>query len=225
MHILLAEDDPQTARSVMDGLALYDFSVTHAADGAQALAMLRDDAFDVAIVDRMMPALDGIALIETLRRENNTLPVLMLSALGEVDDRVSGLRAGADDYLAKPFALDELVARLEVLVRRAVPTTTQVTCGDLVLDVRTRMAHRQGQALDLLPREFNMLLYMAENKGGLVTRAMLLEKVFHIQFDPKTNVIDVHMSRLRAKLDKGFTKPLIKTVRGVGFILDEGTCD
>lgn len=225
MHILLAEDDPQTARSVMDGLALYDFSVTHAADGAQALAMLRDDAFDVAIVDRMMPALDGIALIETLRRENKTLPVLMLSALGEVDDRVSGLRAGADDYLAKPFALDELVARLEVLVRRAVPTTTQVTCGDLVLDVRTRMAHRQGQALDLLPREFNMLLYMAENKGGLVTRAMLLEKVFHIQFDPKTNVIDVHMSRLRAKLDKGFAKPLIKTVRGVGFILDEGTCD
>jgi two-component system OmpR family response regulator len=225
MHILLAEDDPQTARSIMDGLALYDFSITHAADGAQALAMLRDDAFDVAIVDRMMPALDGIALIETLRRENNTLPVLMLSALGDVDDRVSGLRAGADDYLAKPFALDELVARLEVLVRRAVPTTTQVTCGDLVLDVRTRLAHRQGQALDLLPREFNMLLYMAENKGGLVTRAMLLEKVFHIQFDPKTNIIDVHMSRLRAKLDKGFAKPLIKTVRGVGFIMDEGTCD
>lgn len=225
MHVLLAEDDPQTARSVMDGLALYDFSVTHAADGAQALVMLRDDAFDVAIVDRMMPALDGIALIETLRRENNTLPVLMLSALGEVDDRVSGLRAGADDYLAKPFALDELVARLEVLVRRAVPTTTQVICGDLVLDVRTRVAHRQGQVLDLLPREFNMLLYMAENKGGLVTRAMLLEKVFHIQFDPKTNVIDVHMSRLRAKLDKGFTKPLIKTVRGAGFILDDGTCD
>jgi two-component system OmpR family response regulator len=225
MHILLAEDDPQTARSIMDGLALYDFSITHAADGAQALAMLRDDAFDVAIVDRMMPALDGIALIETLRRENNTLPVLMLSALGDVDDRVSGLRAGADDYLAKPFALDELVARLEVLVRRAVPTTTQVTCGDLVLDVRTRLAHRQGQALDLLPREFNMLLYMAENKGGLVTRAMLLEKVFYIQFDPKTNIIDVHMSRLRAKLDKGFAKPLIKTVRGVGFIMDEGTCD
>ncbi len=225
MRILLAEDDPQTAQSLMDGLALYDFSVTHAANGARALAALREGYFDAAIIDRMMPELDGIGLIETLRRENNTLPVLMLSALGEVDDRVSGLRAGADDYLAKPFALDELVARLEVLVRRAAPATTQVTCGDLVLDVRTRVAHRQGQELELLPREFNMLLYMAENKGALVTRAMLLEKVFHIQFDPKTNVIDVHMSRLRAKIDKGFAQPLIKTVRGAGFILDDGTCD
>jgi two-component system OmpR family response regulator len=224
MHILLAEDDPRTAQSVMDGLALYDFSVTHAVNGVRALELLRSDTFDAAIVDRMMPELDGIGLIESLRRENNTLPVLMLSALGEVDDRVSGLRAGADDYLAKPFALDELVARLEVLVRRAVPATTQVACGDLLLDVRSRTAQRQGQKLDLLPREFNMLLYMAENKGRLVTRAMLLEKVFHIQFDPKTNVIDVHMSRLRAKLDKGFSQPLIRTVRGAGFILDDGTC-
>lgn len=224
MNVLLAEDDLGTAQSVMDGLSLYNFSVSHAENGKIALDILRQGSFDAAIVDRMMPELDGISLIEALRRENITLPVLMLSALGEVDDRITGLRAGADDYLAKPFSLDELVARLEVLVRRSAPKATQIICGDLVLDVRARTAHRQGQRLDLLPREFDMLLFLADNSGVLVTRSILLEKVFGIQFDPKTNVIDVHMSRLRAKLDKGFDKPLIRTVRGAGFILDDGTC-
>lgn len=223
MDVLLAEDDAKTAQAVIEGLSLFDIHVYHTADGEAALVQLSQAQYDVAIVDRMMPKLDGLEVIRRARAAGYTVPILMLSAMGEVEDRVSGLRAGADDYLSKPFSLDELVARLEVLSRRATiqADAAQIVCGELILDLRQRVASRMGQALDLKPREFSMLLFMVENCGKLVTRAMLLEHVFKVQFDPQTNVIDVHMSRLRTKLEKGFDAPLIRTVRGAGFILDE----
>jgi len=221
MHILLAEDDVTTASSVQEGLALHGITATHAADGLLALDWVQKETFDVLIIDRMMPKLDGLALISELRRAEIKTPILILSALGEVDDRVLGLRAGADDYLVKPFALDELIARLEVLVRRnQASDQSLLTCGPLRLDMLKREARRDDVVLDLMPREFSMLAYLLENAGQVVTRAMLLENIFQLQFDPQTNVIDVHMSRLRAKVDKDFSAALIKTVRGVGYKID-----
>ena len=180
--------------------------------------------YDVLVVDRMLPERDGLSVVRTLRAEGVRTPVLFLSALGEVDDRVKGLKAGGDDYLTKPFALSELLARIEALVRRAQPEESdpRFVVDDLVLDRLSRKVARAGQTIVLQPREFRLLEYLMKNAGQIVTRTMLLEKVWDYHFDPQTNVIDVHISRLRAKIDKGFDKPLLHTVRGAGYMIGEG---
>jgi two-component system OmpR family response regulator len=177
--------------------------------------------YDVAVVDRMMPRLDGLSMVRRMRDEGNKTPVLFLSALGEVDDRVKGLRAGGDDYLAKPYAFVELLARIDALVRRngTDTVTTKLSVGDLELDLLSRTATRGGQRIDLQPREFLLLEYLMRHAGQVVTRTMLLENVWEYHFDPQTNVIDVHISRLRAKIDKGFSEALLHTVRGAGYSL------
>ncbi len=193
-----------------------------ASDGAYGLDMARQDQFDVMVVDRMMPRMDGLSMIETLRRDGDRTPVLVLSALGEIDDRVAGLKAGGDDYLVKPYAFAELSARVEALARRhetgSVQTVLKV--GDLEMDLIHRRVTRQGKDIDLQPREFQLLEFMMRHAGQSVTRTMLLEKVWEYHFDPQTNVIDVHVSRLRSKIDKGFDRPMLQTVRGAGYRLD-----
>jgi two-component system OmpR family response regulator len=193
-----------------------------AADGLAGLEAARAGPFDVMIVDRMLPRLDGVALVETLRREGDATPVLFLSALGEVGDRVTGLRAGADDYLVKPYAFAELTARVEALARRRETGSVQtlLRVGDLEMDLIARTVRRQGKDIDLQPREFQLLEYLMRHAGQSVTRTMLLEKVWEYHFDPQTNVIDVHVSRLRSKIDKGFDRPMLQTVRGAGYRLD-----
>ena len=204
------------------GLGEAGWESLHAADGAQGLDMARQEKFDVMVVDRMMPRLDGIGMVETLRRDGDRTPVLFLSALGEIDDRVKGLKAGGDDYLVKPYAFAELIARVEALARRhetgSVQTVLKV--GELEMDLIHRTVHRQGKEIDLQPREFQLLEYMMRHAGQSVTRTMLLEKVWEYHFDPQTNVIDVHISRLRSKIDKGFERPMLQTVRGAGYRLD-----
>ncbi len=204
------------------GLAEAGWDSIRAADGAQGLDFARQDKFDVMVVDRMMPRLDGIGMVETLRRDGDHTPVLFLSALGEIDDRVKGLKAGGDDYLVKPYAFAELIARVEALARRhetgSVQTVLKV--GDLEMDLIHRTVHRQGKEIDLQPREFQLLEFMMRHAGQSVTRTMLLEKVWEYHFDPQTNVIDVHISRLRSKIDKGFDRPMLQTVRGAGYRLE-----
>jgi two-component system OmpR family response regulator len=191
-------------------------------DGQAGLEAARDGQFDVMVIDRMMPRMDGVTVVETLRREGDQTPVLFLSALGEVEDRVTGLQAGGDDYLVKPYALPELVARVAALARRRETGSVQTVLkvGDLEMDLIGRTVHRQGKELDLQPREFQLLEYLMRHAGQSVTRTMLLEKVWEIHFDPQTNVIDVHISRLRSKIDKGFDRPMLQTVRGAGYRLD-----
>jgi two-component system OmpR family response regulator len=186
--------------------------------------MARAGEYGVLVVDRMLPHRDGLSIIETLRAEGNRTPVLILSALGEVDDRVKGLKAGGDDYLTKPFAYSELLARIEALARRAEPLEreTVYVVGDLVLDRLSHKVTRGGEAIVLQPREFRLLEYMMKHAGQVVTRTMLLEHVWDYHFDPQTNVIDVHVSRLRAKIDKGFAEPLLHTIRGSGYMLRQG---
>ena len=177
--------------------------------------------FDVMVVDRMMPKMNGVQLVETIRREGDRTPVLFLSALGEVSDRVDGLQAGGDDYLVKPYAFPELIARIEALARRRETGSVQtlLKVGELEMDLIARTVHRQGKEIDLQPREFQLLEFMMRHAGQSVTRTMLLEKVWHYHFDPQTNVIDVHISRLRSKIDKGFDRPMLQTVRGAGYRL------
>jgi two-component system, OmpR family, response regulator len=221
MRFLLIEDDATAAAYLVKGLKESGHLADHAADGEDGLSLALGGAYDAAIVDRMLPRMDGLAVVSRLREAGNQTPVLFLSALGEVDDKVRGLKAGGDDYLAKPFAFTELLARLEVLVRRRSPTSvqTRLAVGGLELDLLSRTAARDGQKIDLQPREFLLLEYMMRHAGHVVTRTMLLENVWEYHFDPQTNVIDVHMSRLRAKIDKGFTQPLLHTVRGAGYSL------
>ena len=221
MRILVVEDDPEALRYIARGLAEAGHLVETAADGERGLLLARDEGFDVAVVDRMLPKLDGIALVETLRAENVSTPVLFLSALGEVDDRVVGLRAGGDDYLVKPFAFVELLARIEVLARRgdASGSPTHFAVGDLDLDLLTRRVSRGDQTINLQPREFRLLEYLMRHANQVVTRTMLLENVWDYHFDPQTNVIDVQISRLRAKIDKDFDRPLLHTVRGAGYVV------
>jgi two-component system OmpR family response regulator len=221
MRFLLIEDDAQAAAYLVKGLKESGHLADHAADGEDGLTLALGGGYDAAIVDRMLPRMDGLSVVNRLREAGNQTPVLFLSALGEVDDKVRGLKAGGDDYLAKPFAFTELLARLEVLVRRRSPTSvqTRLAVGDLELDLLSRTAARAGQKIDLQPREFLLLEYMMRHAGHVVTRTMLLENVWEYHFDPQTNVIDVHMSRLRAKIDKGFTQPLLHTVRGAGYSL------
>ena len=222
MRILIVEDDVEAAEAMIRGLSEAGYDCTHAVDGVAGLEASHGGAFDVFIVDRMMPRMDGVTLVETLRREGDATPVLFLSALGEVGDRVDGLKAGADDYLVKPYAFPELMARVEALSRRretgAVATTLKV--GDLEMNLIGRTVHRSGTEIDLQPREFQLLEFMMRHAGQAVTRTMLLEKVWEYHFDPQTNVIDVHISRLRSKIDKGFDRAMLQTVRGAGYRLD-----
>ncbi|CAN5341569.1 two-component system response regulator UczR [soil metagenome] len=222
MRILIMEDDVSAAEAMARGLAEAGHEPTHAPDGEAGLKQARDGDFDVLVVDRMMPKRDGLTAVETLRREGDATPVLFLSALGEVEDRVTGLKAGGDDYLVKPYAFSELIARVEALSRRretgAVATTLKV--GDLEMDLIGRSVHRGSAEIDLQPREFQLLEFLMRHAGQSVTRTMLLEKVWEYHFDPQTNVIDVHISRLRGKIDKGFDHPMLSTVRGAGYRLD-----
>ena len=222
MRFLLVEDDPEVARFVIKGLGEAGHVVEHAPDGREGLYRATGESFDALIVDRMLPGgIDGLTLIETLRRTGSTTPVLILSALAQVDDRVRGLKAGGDDYLTKPFAFAELQARLEAILRRggAKAVETALRVGDLELDLLSREVRRAGRRLDLLPRELRLLEYLMRHAGQVVTRTMLLEAVWDYHFDPQTNVIDVHVSRLRQKIDKGFARPLIHTIRGAGYSL------
>jgi two-component system OmpR family response regulator len=221
MKILVVEDDPETAEYVAGGLAEEGHLTMRAASGDEGLFRAAGEAFDLLIVDRMLPALDGVALVRTLRAAGNRTPVLFLTALGGVDDRVTGLNAGSDDYLVKPFAFAELVARVAALGRRPVggPTETRLRVADLDLDLLSRVVRRSGQEIDLKPREFRLLEYLMRHAGQVVTRTMLLENVWDFHFDPHTNVVETHISRLRGKIDKGFGPELIHTVRGAGYCL------
>ena len=221
MKILVIEDDQQAASYLAKGLKEAGHVVDVAHDGKDGLFLAGAEHYDVMIVDRMLPGRDGLSLVEILRATGNDTPVLFLSALGSVDDRVQGLRAGGDDYLTKPYAFSELLARIEVLVRRrgAAQPQTRLSVGDLELDLLSRAVRRAGKPIVLLPREFALLEYLMRNAGSVVTRTMMLENVWDYHFDPQTNVIDVHIARLRQKIDKDFPVPLIHTVRGAGYCL------
>jgi two-component system, OmpR family, response regulator len=221
MKLLVIEDDREAAAYIAKGLSESGYVVDSAGDGREGLFMATSGAYDALIVDRMLPQMDGLALIAALRNAEIRTPVLILSALGAVDDRVKGLRAGGDDYLTKPFAFAELLARLEALLRRGAGSaaTTKLKVGELEMDLLARSVTRGGRELDLLPREFRLLEFLMRHAGQVVTRTMLLENVWDYHFDPQTNVIDVHISRLRQKIDKGFSKPLLHTVRGAGYLL------
>ncbi len=218
--VLLIEDDDQTADEIVAELVHRGFHVERAATGTTGLEKARAAAHDIIIVDRLLPEIDGLTIVETLRRGQVRTPVLVLSALGAVDDRVRGLRAGGDDYLAKPFALVELMARLEALLRRpAESRETTLRVGPLELDLIERTAQRGSRRIDLLPREFRLLEYMVRREGQMVTRAMLFEEVWNYRFIPNSNLVDVHMGRLRRKVDEPEEAPLIHSVRGAGFVL------
>ncbi len=222
MRVLIVEDDIEAASAMALGLNEAGHETRTAADGEAGVVAAMAERFDVMIVDRMMPRLHGVAMVEMLRRQGDQTPVLFLSALGEVADRVTGLNAGGDDYLVKPYAFAELIARVEALARRRETGSVQTVLrvGDLEMNLIGREVHRAGREIDLQPREFQLLEYLMRNAGQSVTRTMLLEKVWEYHFDPQTNVIDVHISRLRSKIDKGFDRPMLQTVRGSGYRLE-----
>jgi len=219
MRILVIEDDKKTAEYIMKGLAESGFVADLASTGPDGLHLATGGQYDALIVDRMLPGLDGLAVIRALRAGEITVPALILSALAHVDDRVTGLRAGGDDYLTKPFAFSELQARLEALLRRphAIVQQTTLEVGDLAMDLLSRRVVRAGRPIDLRPQEYKLLEYLMRHAGEVVTRTMLFEGVWDFHFDPQTNVVDVHISRLRQKIDKGFDRPLIHTHRGGGY--------
>ncbi len=223
MKILLVEDDREAASYLLQALDEAGHVTHHATDGETGYAMASDMDYDVLIIDRMLPRRDGLSIIESLRAEGNKTPVLILSALGEVDDRVTGLRSGGDDYLTKPYAFSELLARVEILARRSNPleNTNIFQVGTLTLDRLSRKVKRDGKEILLQPREFRLLEYLMKHSGQVVTRTMLLENVWDYHFDPQTNVIDVHISRLRAKIDKGFEPALLRTIRGAGYMIND----
>ena len=222
MRLLVVEDDKDVAGFVVKGLREAGHVVEHADNGRDGLFMAASEEFDAIILDRMLPGgIDGLRVLETLRGQDNHTPVLFLSAMAQVDDRVRGLKAGGDDYLTKPFAFSELLARVEALARRTRATgpETKLQVGDLEMDLLSRTVRRRGQKIDLQPREFRLLEYMMRHANQVVTRTMLLEGVWDYHFDPQTNVIDVHVSRLRQKIDKPFETPLLHTVRSAGYML------
>jgi len=223
MRALLIEDDSTVCTYITKGLKEQGYFVDMANDGQEGLNKANSEAYDVMVIDRMLPNLDGLSILKSVRAAGNNTPVIVLSALGEVDDRVKGLKAGGDDYLVKPFAFSELMARIEAVVRRTEFSTeivTELSVGDLYMDLLSRKVTRTGQKIDLQSREFKLLEYLVRNQGQVVTRTMLLENVWNYHFDPQTNVIDVHISRLRSKIDKDFDPPLIRTVRGAGYIIE-----
>jgi two-component system OmpR family response regulator len=223
MKILLVEDNARVAQFVAKGLREEGHTVDHADNGRDGLFLASSESFDAIILDRILPGgVDGLGIVEALRKTGNRTPILILSALGEVDERIRGLRAGGDDYLTKPFAFGELAARLDALVRRAQgagPETT-LAVGDLRMELTSRVVTRSGQAIPLQPREFKLLEFLMRHAGQVVTRTMLLESVWDYHFDPQSNVIDTHISKLRQKIDAGFPAPLLHTIRGVGYKLD-----
>lgn len=223
MRLLLIEDDLQAAEYLVKGLRESGYAVEHSPDGRDGMEKAGRGPYDVIIADRQLPYLDGLAIITALRQRSDRTPVLILSALGTVDDRVHGLKAGGDDYLTKPFAFAELLARIEALHRRgaAASETTRLKIADLELDLLARRVTRAGRNIELTTKEFQLLEYLVRHAGQTVTRTMLLEGVWNLHFDPQTNITDVHMSRLRNAIDKGFPRPLIHTVRGAGYVLKE----
>jgi two-component system OmpR family response regulator len=220
-RVLVVEDDVDTADYVTKGLRETGFTVEHVSDGRDGLYLGSSSSFDAIIMDRMVPGMDGLSVVKALRAGGVETPILILSALGQLDEKVLGLRAGGDDYLTKPFGFSELHARIENLLRRrsGKSVETVLRCGDLVMDLLPRKVTRNGKLLDLLPREFKLLEYFLRNKDRVVTRTMLLEQVWDYRFDPHTSIIDTHISRLRKKLDDGFDQPLLHTLRGVGYRL------
>jgi len=223
MHILLIEDDVQAASYLVKGLNECGHVIDHALDGDDGLHMALTSEYDVMVIDRMLPHRDGLSVIRMLRADGNTTPILILSALGEVDDRVTGLHTGGDDYLVKPYAFSELLARLEALTRRpsAQPQELKLQLADLIIDIRKQSVMRADKLIHLQPREYRLLEFLMRHQDHVVTRTMLLEHVWDFYFDPQTNVIDVQISRLRSKIDKNFGLPLLHTVRGTGYKLSE----
>jgi two-component system OmpR family response regulator len=224
MRLLVVEDDREAAAYLRKALREAGHICEIAYDGEEGLALALDGEFDVFVIDRMLPKRDGLSLVSEVRKRGVRTPVLILSALGQVDDRVTGLRAGGDDYLSKPYSFSELLARIEALARRIAPQAadTVYKVGDLELDRLAHRVTRSGQEIPLQPREFRLLEYLLRHAGQVVTRTMLLENVWDYHFDPQTNVIDVHVSRLRSKIDKGFDRPLLHTVRGAGYMVRDG---
>ena len=220
MRVLVIEDDPQIASFVTTGLKQAGFAVDHAVDGDEGLQLALTEPYDTVVVDVMLPKLDGLSLIEEMRRRKVNTPVLILSAKRTVDDRVKGLQKGGDDYLIKPFVFAELLARVQALIRRASRETepTRLIVGDMVLDLLTREVTREGQRLELQPREFALLEYLMRNAGRVISKTMILEHVWNYHFDPQTNVVDVLVSRLRSKVDKDQSEKRIQTIRGVGYV-------
>jgi two-component system, OmpR family, response regulator len=225
MHLLLIEDDAEAAKFLAKGLRESGYVVDIASDGREGLFRTTEGSYDLIIADRQLPHFDGLSIVAMLRKNGKRTPVLILSALGSVDDRIEGLRAGGDDYLTKPFAFGELLARIEALLRRGSQpeTTTRLRIADLELDLLGRKVVRAGKAIDVTSKEFQLLEFLARRAGQVVTRTMLLEAVWDLHFDPQTNVIDVHISRLRAAIDKGFERPLLHTVRGAGYVLRDAS--
>ena len=225
MKILLVEDNERVSQFVVKGLQEAGHTTDHASNGRDGMFLAAGEPYDVIIMDRMLPGqVDGLSIIETLRESGNRTPILILSALSDVDERIKGLKSGGDDYLTKPFAFGELLARLDALSRRSQGSGTQTVLevGDLKVDLLSRKAVRGERGIALQPREFKLLEYLMRHAGQVVTRTMLLENVWDYHFDPQTNVIDVHISRLRSKIDKGFAQPLLHTVRGAGYMIREG---
>jgi len=220
-RVLVIEDDPETAEELVDCLRTGGYEVDLACDGDEGVSRGRTADYSVMTVDRMLPRIDGIEIIRRLREHGVTTPALIISALGEIDDRVRGLRAGGDDYLVKPFAFSEMLARVDALARRSatVVRETILRVGDLEMDLLARVVRRAGRDIELLPKEFQLLEYLVRNAGGVVSRMMLLQHVWDLHFDPMTNIIDVYVGRLRRKVDGGGAYPLIHTVRGIGFRL------
>jgi two-component system OmpR family response regulator len=222
-RVLVAEDDASTADYIAKGLREEGFTVEHVGDGRDALYLASSSEFDVIVMDRMMPGLDGLSVVKALRAAAVTTPILILSAIRHIDERVKGLQAGGDDYLTKPFGFSELHARIESLIRRRTEKAveTELRCGDLVMNLLTRKITRGDRPIELLPREFKLLEFLLRNQNRVVTRVMLLERVWDYRFDPHTSIIDTHISRLRKSLETGFDKPLLHTVRGTGYRLSE----
>jgi len=221
MKLLLIEDDAESAKYLAKGLREHGYVVDHSANGKEGLFMATTEKYDAMIIDRMLPEVDGITIVQTLRASNNETPIILLTALEKVEEKVKGLKSGADDYLAKPYSFTELLARLETITRRksAEKAVTKLICGELEMNLLTRDVKRGDKEIDLQAREFALLEYLMRNAGAVVTRTMLLENVWDYNFDPQTNVIDVHISRLRQKVDKGFDKQMIHTLRGSGYKL------
>ncbi len=223
MRILLVEDDAKIALFIVKGLKAAGYAVDHAPDGEEGLRLALTQPYDTAIIDIMLPKLDGLSLIEMMRKEKIRTPVIILSAKGSIDDRVKGLQTGGDDYLTKPFAFSELLARVQALIRRASGSTepTRLTVGDLSLNLLTREVTREGKKIELQPIEFSLLEYLMRSAGRVVSKTMIMEHVWDYNFDPQTNVVEARICRLREKIDRDFKKNLIHTVRGVGYVLKE----
>jgi two-component system OmpR family response regulator len=223
MRILLVEDDVKIASFIVKGLKAAGYAVDHASDGEKGLDLALTEAYDTAIIDIMLPKLDGLSLIERMRKEKSHIPVIILSAKSSIDDRVKGLQTGSDDYITKPFAFSELLARVQALIRRAsgLSEPTRLTVGDLSLNLLTREVTRGARKIELQPIEFSLLEYLLRNAGRVVSKTMIMEHVWNYNFDPQTNVVEARVCRLRDKIDRDFDQKLIRTVRGVGYVLKE----